>query len=194
MARSRLLVVMVVLALASLACSLGAAPPSAEPTPTAEATLAAPAPGAGDACLEGAWVMDTAAADGMLAELTGVSTLHVVAGSLTLTFDGEQFSYGSSGLTVRSDLPPSGYIEADATVAIVGGYTAADGMLAFNTESVTSDIGTWRASINGETVEVPGGGPAFSLTPPGSAPYRCSAAQLEVDANETVTMVFQRSG
>jgi hypothetical protein len=142
--------------------------------------------------------MDTAAADAMLGSLTGLSTLHVAAGSLSMTFAGDRFEYGSEGLTVRSDLPPSGYIEAEGTFSAAGSYAAGEGVLTFNTESTTKEIGTWRAVINGETVEMPGGGPEFSLTPPGSAPYRCSADQLEVltrnPAGAEVSMTFSRSG
>lgn len=142
--------------------------------------------------------MDTAAADQMLGSLTGLSTLHVVAGSLVMTFDGERFLYASEGLTVRTDMPPSGYIEAEGTFSSTGGFAAGEGILTFNTESVTKEIGMWRALVNGEMVEMPGSGPEFSLTPPGSAPYRCSADRLEVDTvsplGGDVIMTLRRSG
>lgn len=198
---SRVVWVVSALALTALACSLAGSPAPSEPAPTVEVESTVPVPpdaGGTDACLQGTWTMDTAAADEMLGRLTGLSTLHVAAGLLRMTFTGDRFEYGSDGLTVRSDMPPSGYIEAEGTFAAAGSYAAGEGVLTFNTESTTTEIGTWRAVINGETVEMPGGGPEFSLTPPGSAPYRCSADRLEVDTSSPVTpeitMVFTRSG
>jgi len=201
MMRTRAVGVVAALALAGLACSLGASPVPSEPAPTVEAapTLPAVTPAGGsDPCLEGTWTMDTAAADQMLGSLTGLSTLHVSAGSLSITFAGDRFEYASEGLTVRSDMPPSGFIEAEGSFAAAGSYVAGEGVLTFNAESTTTEIGMWRAVINGETVEMPGPGPDFSLTPPGSAPYRCAADRLEVDTagpvTPEVTMVFTRSG
>lgn len=198
MIRNRVIWMLSALALAAIGCSLGSAPATSEPTPTTAPSAPATPAGGEDSCLNGAWSMDTAAADQMLANLTGVTTLHVAAGSLGLTFEGGRFRYGSDGVTVRSDLPPSGYIEAEATFASTGGFSADGGILTFNTESVTNDIGIWRAVINGETAEVPGGGPVISISPPGSAPYRCSADQLEIltrnPAGAEVSMTFARSG
>lgn len=198
MIRNRVTWMLCALALAATGCSLGASPATLEPTPTTTPSAPAIPADGGDGCLIGTWSMDTAAADQMLASLTGVTTLHVAAGSLTLAFDAGRFHYGSVGVTVRTDLPPSGYIEAEATFASTGGFSAEGGMLTFNTESVTNDIGVWRAVINGETAEVPGGGPVISFSPPGSAPYRCSADLLEVltrnPAGAEVSMTFVRSG
>jgi|GEM_PF-3545443 len=193
---------MLMLLLASLACSLpGGAPlpPTDEPaTPesvTPEPTLT-PAPTAEDtSCLQGYWVLSTEGANEKLSTLTS-QDFSVVDGQIYISFVGSDFAYGSDMLTVRFSPPSGGYAEVEGVFLATGRFQAEGGMLYFSELVSESEISGFRFNLDGVTMEGPAGAaPEIRLEPPGAGTYECRGDVLSIgyDANGiAITETYQR--
>ena len=184
------------LALGILACSLPAAS-TPEAVPTVVATLAAtstppeptPPPEATpvliDPCLLGVWTMDVYALNNKFLDLTGSSTMMVIAPSTaTLEFRDDNVFALNSQLTLRGDMPNSGdYMELDGYHQANGSYAADGSLLSLIAVDNVVDYGEMRVYIDGVLSNAPfttGSSPEIPLSPPADAAYRCTGSTLEV--------------
>ena len=184
------------LALGILACSLPAAS-TPEAAPTAVATLAAtstppeptPPPEATpvliDPCLLGVWTMDVYALNNKFLDLTGSSTMMVIAPSTaTLEFRDDNVFALNSQLTLRGDMPSSGdYMELDGYHQANGSYAADGSLLSLIAVENVVDYGEMRVYIDGVLSNAPfasGPSPEIPISPPADAAYRCAGSTLEI--------------
>jgi hypothetical protein len=149
-----------------------------------------------DACLDGNWNMDAGFLDLLLANLVPLPNIGVPEGSLGMYFSDGSFIYDGHFI-VRVNLGPDQYIQADSVFSTRGLY-ATEGGSTLVLDITASEIQPleWKAYSNGREESYPGGGPSVVINPPGSAPYRCTQTDLEIDtlspAGDTVTMFFVR--
>ena len=132
----------------------------------------------------------------LMATLLPLPTFHVQEGSMAMSFSGENYTYGSENFVLRMDTKPGEYFEGAATFTAVGTFSTANGEIIFNNSTYTQNIASWRAFVNGEYIEVPGGAPQISFGFPGSGLYTCNGDTLTVSTQGTadtpVPMVFTR--
>lgn len=149
-----------------------------------------------DPCLQGQWVMSLESLQVLVATLLPMANFSVPQGTLTMSFTGESYTYASDEFVLRMDVKPGEYFEGVATFTAVGTFSTADGQILFANSTYTQNITSWRAFINGEYIEVPGGAPQISFGFPGNGPYTCSGDTLTVGtrdtANTPVPMIFTR--
>lgn len=194
--RSRLSFVLFAVPILISACSLGstAVPGSTSIPQTPTFTPAASA--GSDSCLQGTWIMPTSDLERMMAALLPMPGLHVTSGELLMAFDGDSYEYQSSGFVLRVDLGTDQYMEATASFRNTGSFSTGLGKIIFTSIGSESEVTSWTAYKNGESVTVPGSGPQVSLSFSGENPYRCTVDRLEIDTysptSGTLTMFFSR--
>jgi hypothetical protein len=163
--------------------------PSTEPTspPEDEGT---------DSCLHRDWFMDRGDMDLLIGTLIPVPNIRLTDGAMALVLRPEgTFDYSGS-MVLRADLKSDGseYIEGSGVFSNQGGYTADESIITFDASASQSGILRWHAYANGQSIDMPGEEPTFSLLPAGAAPYRCTPGRLEIDTRSpsggTVTMFF----
>lgn len=149
-----------------------------------------------DPCLQGHWVMSLESLRVLIATLLPMANFSVPQGTLTMTFTGESYTYASEEFVLRMDTKSGEYFEGVANFTAVGTFSTTDGKILFENSTYTQNITSWRAFINGEYIEVPGGAPQISFGFPGNGPYTCSSDTLTVGtrdtANTPVPMIFTR--
>jgi len=149
-----------------------------------------------DSCLINEWWMDTGTLDLLVATLVPMPGIRVPSGDATFTFTSGGNYYYAGSLVIRIDMTADQYMEGEGTFNTEGTYTTDGGIITFSESEGQNNIMEWRAYAHGQSAEVPGGGPSFSLIPAGAAPYRCSDDILEIDTQGpagTVTMFFDRN-
>lgn len=150
-----------------------------------------------DPCLQGQWVMSLESLQTLMATLLPLPTFHVQEGTMAMSFSGENYTYSSENFVLRMDTKPGEYFEGAASFSAVGTFSTANGEIIFANTTNTKTINSWRAFINGEYTEVPGGAPQISFGFPGSGPYTCNGDSLTVGtagtANTPVPMLFTRT-
>lgn len=143
---------------------------------------AEPLPGSGsDPCLQGNWVMSNEDVNSTMAALAPVPGLSFPGGTLVMAFTGGDFSYASSDLVARMDIP-DGYMEAEAAFLFTASFSTADGIINFANTVYDVEALVWRAVIDGDTEEAPGPG-ALLFPIPGNGPYGCSADALTFEVS-----------
>jgi len=147
-----------------------------------------------DSCLEGGWTMYTAELDLLVATLVPMPNIRVPDGLLNMFFDPDGgFTY-IGNLTIQIEFSENSYMQGEGGFRDLGTYATEGDTILFNIESEETEVFEWRAYKDGQSVVQPGGGPEFNLTPPGVAPYRCTAESLEIDtvnpAGDTITMFY----
>lgn len=145
-------------------------------------------------CLQGEWVMYNEDLNGMMIALIPVPGMYIPVGEFHMTFEGSNFVYYSEGYTLRLE-NPSGYQEADANFETEGTFSAENGVLVLSDMITIRDVTTWRAVIDGETAEVPGG-TLLAAPDPGMGPYTCSDSTLTIHSvsgsGTNYDMIFTR--
>lgn len=149
-----------------------------------------------DACLEGNWMMDTADLDLLVSVLVELQNMRVPEGSLTLRFDPDGSITYNGELTIQIDFAENWYMQGVGGFSNTGTYATDGNLILFDIQTAEVEVFVWRAYKDGQSVEQPGGGPEFSLTLPGAAPYRCTTETLEIvtvnTVGDTITMFFSR--
>jgi hypothetical protein len=149
--------------------------------------------GGSDPCLQGTWVMSNENVNTLMLSLTSVPLI-LPTGTLVMSFTGEDFSYGSDGLTIRMDIP-GGYMEADAAFLFTGAFATSGGSIEFGQTVYSVEALTWRAMIDGEIEETTGPN-AIAFPAPGNGPYLCDADLLSFNATsgtgDSVVLTFFR--
>ena len=149
--------------------------------------------GGSDPCLQGTWVMPNEDVNTLMLSLTPVP-LSLPTGTLAMSFNGDDFSYGSDDLTIRIDIP-GGYMEADAAFLFSGAFATSGGLIEFGQTIYSVEAFTWRAMINGEMEETTGPN-AIAFPMPGNGPYQCNANSLSFGATsgtgDSVVLTFSR--
>ncbi len=144
-------------------------------------------------CLQGTWVMSNENVNTLMLSLTPVPLI-LPTGILVMSFNGNDFSYGSDGLTIRMDIP-GGYMEADAAFLFSGAFATSGGSIEFGQTVYTAEAFTWRAMIDGETEEAVGPN-AIAFPMPGNGPYLCDAHLLSFNTTsatgDSVILTFTR--
>jgi hypothetical protein len=157
------------------ACGLGLQSP-------AEVALEPTLTGGSDPCLQGNWVMSNENVNTLMLSLTPVPLI-LPTGTLVMSFNGDDFSYGSDGLTIRMDIP-GGYMEADAAFLFSGAFATSGGSIEFGQTTYSVEAFTWRAMIDGEMEEATGPN-AIAFPMPGNGPYLCDANILSFSTTST---------
>ncbi len=149
-----------------------------------------------DACLEGFWTMETADLDLLVSIMVQMENFRVPQGFLTMDFYPDGHLRYTGDMTLQIDFTENWYLQGIGGFRSLGTYASEEDLILFNIEAVETEVFEWLAYKDGRSAEQPGGGPEFSLTLPGAAPYRCTAKSLEIDtvntAGDTVTMFFVR--
>jgi len=149
-----------------------------------------------DPCLEGAWSMDASYLDIMVQSLVPVPNIYVPRGSLSFYFYSDGLFNYSGDLTIQINFTENSYMQGVGGFSDDGAYATEGDIILFDLQGTTTEVYKWFAYKDGQSVEQPGGGPEISLTPPGRAPYRCTAETLEIDTinptRDTITMFFFR--
>jgi hypothetical protein len=149
-----------------------------------------------DPCLQGQWVMSLESLQTLMATLLPLPTFHVQEGTMSMSFSGEDYTYSSENFVLRMDTKPGEYYEGAASFSAVGTFSTANGEIIFDNNTNTQTISSWRAFINGEYIEVPGGAPQITFGFPGSGQYTCNGDSLTVGtmgtSNTPVPMLFTR--
>jgi len=149
-----------------------------------------------DPCLEGAWNMDASYLDILVQNLVPVPNIYVPRGSLTFYFYSDGLFNYSGDLTIQINFAENWYMQGVGGFSDDGAYATEGDIILFDLQGKTTEVYKWFAYKDGQSAEQPGGGPEISLTPPGRAPYRCTADTLEIDTmnptRDTITMFFFR--
>lgn len=146
---SVLFFICLVLTLTACAPQPAAAPvvaPVDTPAPASTPTLppapsATPTPAAGT-CLVGDWQISPETVQNLLIDLTSVTTLQVMEGTLYLRFDGTNFAYHANGLALRSAFMDS-YLDAKADILIDGTYLVEGDTLRFTQLNADNQLYDW---------------------------------------------------
>lgn len=159
----------------------------------AEVALEPTLSGGSDPCLQGTWTMSNENVNTLMLSLTPVPLI-LPTGTLVMSFTGDDFSYGSDGLTIRMDIP-GGYMEADAAFLFTGNFATSGGSIEFGQTVYSAEAFTWRAVIDGEMEETTGPN-AIAFPMPGNGPYLCDANLLSFNTTsgtgENVVLTFTR--
>lgn len=171
------------------------APPDEGPAPTEPAPT--PRPDADrDACLDGEWWSYTHDIDILLATLAPVPNMHVSDGNLVMWFNDDGTYEYQGRVVLHLDMREGQYMETTGFFTTSGPYsTQDDSTLVLDLSNSRTEILEALAFKDGESQTVSGGMPTVSIMPPGSAPYRCTPAMLEIDTTGPfgpATMFFYR--
>lgn len=162
-------------------------------TTSGDAT-AEPLPGSGsDPCLQGNWVMSNEDVNSLMQDLAPLPNLTIPTGTLTMTFTGNDFAYGSDNLTMRADIS-GGYMETEAAFLFTASFSTSNGVISFANTVYDVETFVWRAVIDGNVTEMPGSA-TIQFPIPGNGPYGCTADALTFEVTGSsgpVVMIFTR--
>jgi hypothetical protein len=177
--------------------------PETTAAPVTPTTEAAPSPAeGGDAeCLNGEWLADASALQDQLAPVAGPLSLTIGPDSFNrATLDDGTFVVDAA-VELSAEIPGTGVtLSATATTHLEGTYTTDGNTVIADVTVDSGEIGSWSASIDGETIDLPPGAADAFGDPPApvagfnGSTFDCTDTSLTFDVidSEYGTITYTR--